>query len=67
MKPSMPPGPVQTPSLPALLTVPEAADYLRVSTRTVRRMIAVGTLPATWIGRSVRVRSDRLTHLLVDE
>ncbi len=38
-----------------LLTVPEVADYLRVSVATVRRWCADGTLPAIKAGRAYRV------------
>lgn len=36
------------PTLP-LLTYPEAADRLRVSTKTLRRLVAAGTIPAVRI------------------
>ena len=39
-----------------LLTICEAAAYLRVSTRTVRRLAARGDISAAHIGRSVRIR-----------
>ena len=43
-----------------LLTVPEVADRLRVSVKTVRRRIESGELPAVRIGTGVRapVRVD---------
>ncbi|MGW3376150.1 excisionase family DNA-binding protein [Streptomyces hydrogenans] len=37
------------------LTVAGAADALGVSTRTVERWLAAGTLRATRVGRSVRI------------
>jgi excisionase family DNA binding protein len=44
-------------SAPArLLTTREAADYLRVSTRTLFSLSARGELPAVRIGRAVRYR-----------
>ena len=39
-----------------LLTVAQAAAILNVSERTVRRLIASGTIRGIWIGRSVRLR-----------
>ena len=50
------PAATKTPdSLPQLLTVKEVAAVLRVTTRTVRRLIKSGQLPKVNIGRSVRV------------
>ena len=42
--------------LEPLLTVAQAATILNVSERTVRRLIASGTIRGIWIGRSVRLR-----------
>lgn len=42
-------------STETLLTVRQAAEFLRLSQRTVRRMIADGRLPAMRIGRSIRI------------
>ena len=42
--------------LEPLLTVAETATTLNVSERTVRRLIASGTIRGIWIGRSVRLR-----------
>ena len=39
-----------------LLTIDEVADHLRISTRTVRRLIRAGELPTVPIGRSLRIR-----------
>lgn len=48
-----------------LLTVTEAADRLRVTTRFIRGLIADGTLPALRLGRrSLRLRSDDVDNLL---
>lgn len=67
-----------TPCSPSpLLTIAEAAAYLRVSTRTVRRLVARGDISAAHIGRSVRIRwadiealvagskVQRLSHLCI--
>lgn len=43
-------------AVPPVLTLKEAADYLRVSERLVQRLIAQGELRATRLGRRVLVR-----------
>ena len=45
---------------PRLLTVAEAAKYISLSERSVRSMIASGTLPATREGRAVRLDRQAL-------
>lgn len=47
-----------------LLTRAEVAQYLRVSDRTVSRLIRTGQLPAARIGRAVRIRHADLLHML---
>jgi len=48
-----------------LLTIEEAAVYTALSTRTIRRWISAGDLPAFRVGpRSIRVRHDDLEQLL---
>lgn len=54
MRPFMPPTPVQ-PQVPDILTIAEAAAYLRVSEDDVMRMIDEGKLPAARIGDSFRI------------
>ena len=44
----------------SLLTLRTAAAALAVSKRTVRRLIAAGTLPHVRIGRVVRIRPEDL-------
>ena len=39
---------------PSLLTIPEAAKYLRVSETTIRRMVICGSLPHRRIGSQIR-------------
>jgi len=46
--------------IPWLYTVPEAADVLRLSVRTVRRLIAQQKIPTIHIGRAVRIREEAL-------
>ncbi|MEQ8734062.1 MAG: helix-turn-helix domain-containing protein [Rhodospirillaceae bacterium] len=45
----------RSPSLPRLLNLDQVADYLCVSTRTVRRMIDNKTLRSVQVGRQKRV------------
>jgi excisionase family DNA binding protein len=47
-----------------LLTRAEVARYLRVSDRTVSRLIRAGELPALRIGRAVRIRQSDLLEML---
>jgi excisionase family DNA binding protein len=53
--------------LQQLLTVADAARILNVSERTVRRLIASGSLCAVWIGRSVRLRPRDIERLIAEE
>jgi excisionase family DNA binding protein len=46
------------------LTLVEVAQYLRLSTRTVSRMIKGGRLPATRVGRAVRIARSQLMTML---
>ncbi len=45
-----------------LLTLPEAAELLHVSTRTLQRMIRRKDLPAFKVGGQWRVRESQLTR-----
>jgi excisionase family DNA binding protein len=47
-----------------LLTRTEVARYLRVSDRTVSRLVRKGQLPASRIGRAVRIRQSDLLDML---
>ena len=47
-----------------LMTRAEVAQYLRVSDRTVSRLIRTGKLPAARIGRAVRIRQSDLLNML---
>lgn len=49
-----------------LLTLSEVAQYLRVSTRTVSRMIKSGRLPAKRVGGGVRIKRSQLMVMLTD-
>jgi excisionase family DNA binding protein len=46
------------------LTLAEVAQYLRLSTRTVSRMIKGGRLPAKRVGRAVRIARSQLITML---
>ena len=41
--------------LPALLTIPQTAEHLQVSTKTIRRWIEAGDLVAHRFGRQWRI------------
>lgn len=62
------PPPIYPPprELAMLLTLREVAEQLRVSTRTVTRLIAAGTLPAITVGSRLRVREDDLQAYVLD-
>jgi len=47
-----------------LLTVPQAAERLAVSLRTMQRLIQTGALPCIRLGRSVRIDPDDLAAML---
>ena len=48
-------------AIPAYLSLDEAAEAMSVSTKTIRRWIAAGTLPAYRCGRrAIRIRLDDL-------
>ena len=53
----------QESKLDELLTLREAAEYLKVNERTIRRWIAEGRLAAAKISRTVRIRRDALDVL----
>ena len=50
-----------------MLTLQDVADFLQVSTRTVRRLVDRGELAAFRIGRSIRVRPEDLRRLIERE
>lgn len=47
-----------------LLTVAEVADFMRVSTMTVYRLIKAGDLAALRVGKSYRLREDDVDRYL---
>lgn len=65
MPPSkMPPN--RSPDNKALLTIADVAQRLRVSTKTIRRLIGSGELPAFKVGRLWRVSERDLQRFLHD-
>jgi excisionase family DNA binding protein len=52
---------VSNPSPPErLLTLKQIAEQLQVSTKTVRRLIAVHDIPIVWVGGQIRVPTSLL-------
>ena len=49
------------------LTPDEAAEYLKVTRRTIDRWIADGTIKASKIGRVVRINRSEINRLLKGE
>ncbi len=49
-----------------LLTIPEVADLLKVSVKTVRRSIEAGDLPAAKLGAQWRIRPRDLDDYVRD-
>ena len=50
--------------MPALMTVAQVAELLRLNKQTVRNWIDAGTLPAMHIGRRVRIKAADLDKIL---
>ena len=50
--------------LPSLFTIEETAERLKVSTRTVRRLITQRALAAYRVGHGVRISEDDLMAYL---
>ena len=55
---------ITTTSEPSLMTIEEASAYLRLSRAKVYAMAQSGQIPTVRMGRSVRVRRDRLERWL---
>ena len=49
---------------PEVYTIDMAAEYLKVSAQTIRKLIETGELPAVKIGRLWRIRRQDLDELL---
>ena len=53
-----------TPALPALLTIDQAAEYIGMSARYVRRLVAERRIVSYRLGRSVRIDpADLAAHV----
>jgi excisionase family DNA binding protein len=52
---------------PEVMTVDEAADYLRTNERTVRVMLKAGKLPGAKVGRAWRIRRADIDWYLLGE
>lgn len=50
--------------LPALMTIPEVAERLQVSIKTIRRWIASGDLPTVRLGSQIRIQPKDLDIFL---
>jgi excisionase family DNA binding protein len=50
--------------LPRLRTIREAAERLKVSTRSIRRWIDLGEIPVFRLGRAVRISEEDLQAFL---
>lgn len=57
----------EPPPEPLLLTVPEAAQRLRVSRAMVYVLINRASLPTVHLGRAVRIPADRLKRWLEEQ
>ncbi len=54
-------GPEPVPNAPEWYTIEQAAEWLQVSTKTIRRYIEAGSLPAVNLGgRAIRIRRQDL-------
>jgi excisionase family DNA binding protein len=50
--------------LPKLYSISETAEYLKISPRTVLRLVAKGELPKVQAGRAVRITEDALREFI---
>ena len=57
-------SPTPTVPLRPLLTVPEVAALLRLSPRSIHRLIADGRLPIVRLGRAIRIRPQDVEVLM---
>jgi len=49
-----------------ILTIPQAAEYLQVCDKTVRRLISNKQLPASKIGKSWRIKKSDIDDYLME-
>ncbi len=50
--------------LPAVLTIPQAAEILGIGRDLAYQAVRRGELPTVWLGRRLLVRTDELLELL---
>jgi excisionase family DNA binding protein len=53
--------------VPSWLSIPEAADYLRISHSTLKKRVASNRVPHRHIGRRVVLRRDELDKWMDDK
>jgi excisionase family DNA binding protein len=53
--------------LPKLYSVSETAEYLKISPRTVLRLVGTSKLPKVQAGRAVRITEDALREFISKE
>lgn len=56
--------PILPTKLPTLLTIPEIAAHLRLCTKTMRKLIQTGALPAHRVGGQYRVDEQQMRAYL---
>jgi excisionase family DNA binding protein len=59
-------NPVAVPAMPELMTVPELAEYLNVSTITIYRLLKAGQIPAFRVGSEWRFSADAIARWIKD-
>jgi len=50
-----------------ILTIPEVADYLKLSESKIYKMVQKGDIPSLKIGKSVRLRRTDVIDWMMDE
>jgi len=53
-------------TVPTIYTIPEVAEHLKVSPKTVRRWIAAGGLAAHRFGRQIRITGIDLVSFIAE-
>lgn len=57
-------NPVKIDDIPPVLTVPEAAQLLRLKRSTAYELVRTGQIPSVRLGRQVRVPAGKLLEML---
>ncbi|HYG75392.1 MAG TPA: helix-turn-helix domain-containing protein [Planctomycetota bacterium] len=58
------PAPVESKALPEIMTIEEAAAYLRMHPQVLYRHVRQGTVPASRVGRTIRFKKSVLDEFL---